>query len=557
MATAAIVANQMGRPQGEPGKNRSDLSPGISVMLSNHDNAGAESWTWTLATPPGSKAVLRGATAPVASFIPDATGSYEIRLTVGGPEGQVSDRRVAAVGTPFLGLRKPLAQGGEPWEAIFEAFDRIDGDAARSLKTDGSNTPQANIGWGGHSIVNLGGLELEGVLRLGKAKDPEAMAGKGFLYLRDIGHSTDLFYCGADGALVRLTKDGRLNVPAAFDDRIRLQEDDAEPGYLAAKLAVAPGLSKTIERNTICFAPVFGAEPDTVCRGDDPRLSDARRPLEHSHDFAVGVPEPAPNAVPMANRSGKLDEWVSEATGETRGIIRLCGDLSGASGKPVVVGLRGVPFPKGAGFPRWREDDSGIDMVPYGTSAGTICQGDDARLSDPRVPVGKAEGQLSGSFPAPNVVGLTDKSGTGLKIGDVPDGCVLVRRDGEIVGADLSGRRTIAMALNEQTSSKVNELVGCFFLDGGEDVAPVSFLAISRVTRQGLVGSVKLRNATDSTMVAELKVDETAFASKRACGIRLPVGKKLYEVHISLAHGHQAKDALVCMWAGIITDQHM
>lgn len=557
MATAAIVANQIGCPQGVPGKDRDDLSPGVSVMLSNHDNTSAESWTWNLAVPPGSKTVLRGATAPVASFVPDVTGSYEIHLTIGGPEGQVSDRRVVAVGTPFLGLRKPLVRGGEPWEAICEAFDRIDGDAARNLKADGSNSPRASVNWGGHGILNLGALELEGVLRLGTTKDPEALAGKGFLYLREIGKSTDLFYCGADGSLVRLTKDGRLNVPAAFDDRIRLQADDTEPDYLTAKLAVGPGLSRTIDQNKLSFAPIFGSEPGTVCRGDDPRLSDARNPLEHNHSFDVGTKDPAPNAVPRADDRGKLDGWVSEATGETKGTLRLCGDLSGSSGKPEVVGLCGTPFPKGPGFPCWREDGSGIDMVPYGDSTGTLCQGNDPRLSNPRAPIGKAEGQLSGAFPAPDVVGITDKSGTSLKIGNVPEGCVLVRRDGEIVGADLSGRRTIAMVLNEQTSSKVNELVGCFFLDGGHDTAPVTFLVISRVTRHGLVGSIKLRNATDSALVAELKVDETAFASKRACGIRLPAGKKLYEVHISLANGHQAKDALVCMWAGIITDQHM
>lgn len=39
--------------------------------------------------------------------------------------------------------------------------------------------------------------------------------------------------------------------------------------------------------------------------------------------------------------------------------------------------------------------------VTFGTTAGTVCQGNDSRLSDPRAPTGGAGGVLSGSYPNP------------------------------------------------------------------------------------------------------------------------------------------------------------
>jgi hypothetical protein len=568
MAIAAIVINQQGKSQGSPGLSRSDLSAGATVMLTNHDNNGVESWTWELLSIPlGSKAALRGAMNPIATFMPDVSGSYEIRLTI---DGGAFDRRIAAVGTNFLGIRKPVPQdGSDPfnarWAALNEAFDLIDADAANSLKKDGSNAPSSDISWDGHRITHLGGLEVEGVIRLGKASDPEAVVGKGFLYLRDIGNSTDLFYCGADGALVRLTKEGRLNVPAAFDDRIRLNADDKDPGYLGTKFEVAPGLSKEIANGILKLAPRFGTESGTICAGDDSRLSDTKvaKPHGREHQFEgkdeIAVREPTANAIPMANENGRLDSWISEATKESRGVVRIGGDLSGSANELRVMGLCGLPLPNGAkdGFLRWNADGTALEVVPYGANDQTICCGDDARLSDPRLPLGNAGGQLTGLFPNPSVIGITDQTNRSLKIGNIPDGSLLTCRNGKIDGINPSSRRTIVMALNEHVETSEEIPIGCFILDGDEDTAPMSFLTISRVTRNGLSGFVRLYNATDNILVTDIKVQETASAGRRKSGLHLPAGKKLYEVRVSLTNGSKSGDRLICMWAGLIADQHV
>lgn len=562
MASAAIVISQSGKPQAVPGRSRGDLSANTTVVLTNHDNTDVGSWTWELKPPPGSKTVLQGATNPVAMFKPDVPGSYVAKLTVGTPDGLLSDTRIAAVGTPALGLRKSAA--GEkaefdavfgPWSAVHEAFDRIDAAASRILKADGSNSPTADIGWGGHRITGLGGAEIEGALRLGRTTDPEPVEGKAFLYLKEVRGSLDLFYCAPDGSTVRLTRDGRLNVPASFDDRIRLNPDDGRPGYLGSKVMAGGGLVTREINGALWVEPVCGSERGTLCAGDDPRLE--REAFVQAVPAPSGVAAPTANSIPLSDASGTLDAWVSEAADRRPGRLALGGDLSGSASVPKVVGLHGKPVPQSEGFLRWGPKGSGLEVVPYGDSGQSVCCGNDPRLSDSRVPRGEAGGQVAGPFPSLRVVGLTEADGAPLAFGRIPEGCALVRRGGSVVGADISGRRAVALVLNEATVSETGETVGCFVLDGSQDTEPVVFQGICRVTRTGLVGTLSFHNATDGKPVVAIKVGETAFALRKTSPFKPLPGKRLYEVRMGVECSGPRRDGdkLVCMWAGLLLGQ--
>jgi hypothetical protein len=77
-------------------------------------------------------------------------------------------------------------------------------------------------------------------------------------------------------------------------------------------------------------------------------------------------------------------------------------------------------------------------LPAFGSTAGTFCQGNDARLSDSRTPTGAAGGQLGGAYPNPDVRGLRETSGpTALTIGPIADGEALVRSGASITSAAI------------------------------------------------------------------------------------------------------------------------
>jgi len=81
------------------------------------------------------------------------------------------------------------------------------------------------------------------------------------------------------------------------------------------------------------------------------------------------------------------------------------GDLGGLYPNPSVTGLQTDPLPATVadGFLKRNALNTGWEEVAYGSAANTVCEGDDARLSDARAPTGAAGGDLTGTYPNPTI----------------------------------------------------------------------------------------------------------------------------------------------------------
>jgi hypothetical protein len=124
----------------------------------------------------------------------------------------------------------------------------------------------------------------------------------------------------------------------------------------------------------------FGSAGNTVCEGNDARLSDARTPTTHSHV-----------AGDIGSITGPALIGRSAATTGTAEAITLGSGLTIDGSKQLTISAsyaqQSVTMTAGTGLTGGGDlSASRTFAVAYGSTASTACEGNDARLSDARTP---------------------------------------------------------------------------------------------------------------------------------------------------------------------------